>query len=1163
MRKSHVSITILGAMDVIAKKEFFTRDEKVLLFNDLRKGYAELVKRLKDNEKFISSNSPSLNKDVDISESENESGIRNIHRAQDDVDSLLESSDDEAFDVNDKNVINCDKKKKKRLKPSFKTDPDLPYGWKYADIDNTKSASHSMGKIYMDPEGGKHPGVASIAKYYIDKGKGVGPIKKFLQREGWFETDLLPSGCFMRQKLSEKGFCYLTPGGIKFNTTKRMIEYLRQEFKWEKSYIEKFINDFQSHQKSPVKPRNRNRNIKEEKTERNENELHNLDGDLQTGKDRDKKDNMIEKDISLKNLKNAKAGKDKKRKFAHWESDCHFPQGWSSRQGLFGLQYKSPEGNFFNTKYEAIKYLRDTKQVSSIDMDKLIDSFTLDGWKPSTSLPIGWFSRKASRSAEEYLTNTFVILRTMEEAVKYLKDNNYSDLIIDQFKEGNVIKYKTDPDLPPGWRYAEHDATNSASHFMIKTYMDPDGKKYGGIPSMVRHFAGNDDVAPLKKFLKREGWFETGLLPEGCFLRQKFSEKDFWYLTPKGVKLNCTKRMIQYLREEHQWMESCITKFINEYKSLATKDVKPKKKRIKSEKFDEENKAEEIKEHLDNDSDEGYEYDEEGLKWKSDIFLPDGWKVSVSKLGNGCEVRRYMSPEGKLLGNLPKALKHISEFGDVTEDQMSILKDGLEYEGWSKEPRLPEGWMVKIENGQMVYLSPEFEQYSNEESVLRYLKKCSSSESIEKFTGKPVKDWMGDPLLPDNWEMCWEQNHAGKRRYPKFRRKYGDGKIFQGRPEAIKEMLRRNYSIEDIEKMKKGLLTDDGWERTTYLPPGWLKRKSNDYNVFLTPDLQTIRSRGLEKIFEKLKLDKSLIPIIKKEVSLKASSLDNEWEDDPSNKRSREEEEDMSTESIKVKKKKFASKDIDYLPSKWTIKEDLNGEKEIFINNYGEEFKTRIEALQFMIKKSYDPKTIMKFWNSLEEDGWRVMEDRIPSGWRAQYCPDILDYRYLTQDMTLLRSTEEASTNIKDKGDFVQIIKFESWAAEVQRQAPALVWSSSDPALPRGWSLAGDRTPEILRNSAGARFAGRREAVQFMIRAGCNPEDIFRLWSSLGVEGWESDEANLPREWRRRYAPATRSHHYLSPMMDIVTSEAELLNLVADGYTQEDRRKVIKWVASL
>ena len=137
-------------MDVIAKKECSTRDEKILLFNDLRKGYAELVKRLKDNEKSINSNSAhaSLNKDVDISESENDSEIRNIHRAQDDIDSLLESSDDESIDDNDKNAINCDKKKKKRMKPSFKIDPFLPNGWKYADIDNTKSASHSMMKIY-------------------------------------------------------------------------------------------------------------------------------------------------------------------------------------------------------------------------------------------------------------------------------------------------------------------------------------------------------------------------------------------------------------------------------------------------------------------------------------------------------------------------------------------------------------------------------------------------------------------------------------------------------------------------------------------------------------------------------------------------------------------------------------------------------------------------------------------------------------------------------------------------------------------------------------------------------------------------------------------------------------------------------------------------------
>ena len=322
---------------------------------------------------------------------------------------------------------------------------------------------------------------------------------------------------------------------------------------------------------------------------------------------------------------------------------------------------------------------------------------------------------------------------------------------------------------------------------------------------------------------------------------------------------------------------------------------------------------------------------------------------------------------------------------------------------------------------------------------------------------------------------------------------------------------------------------------------------------FLTPNFQIIRSENVEVSFEKYKLDKKLIPMIKKESS---------------KKRRREEEVTLKMTSSPKLRREVSKVDKDktsatnYLPMNWTIEHDDSG-KMVFCAPEGDKFKSRIEALQFMKKMSYDAHTLLRFWNSLEEEGWSVLEDRIPSGWRARYCPDILDYRYLTPDLTLLRGTEEASTSIQDTGDFVQIIKFESWAAEVQRQAPALAWAASDPALPPGWSLASDRDPEILRSGSGARFAGRREAVQFMIRAGCNPEDIFRLWSSLAVEGWESDEANLPREWRRRYDPATRSHHYLSPMMDIVTSEAELLSLVEDGYTQEDRGKVINWVASL
>ena len=57
------------------------------------------------------------------------------------------------------------------------------------------------------------------------------------------------------------------------------------------------------------------------------------------------------------------------------------------------------------------------------------------------------------------------------------------------------------------------------------------------------------------------------------------------------------------------------------------------------------------------------------------------------------------------------------------------------------------------------------------------------------------------------------------------------------------------------------------------------------------------------------------------------------------------------------------------------------------------------------------------------------------------------------------------------------------------------------------------------------------------------------LWSSLAVEWWERDEANLPRH---EVPPLPL------PMMDTVTSEAELLSLVKEAYTQEHRRKVVR-----
>ena len=67
----------------------------------------------------------------------------------------------------------------------------------------------------------------------------------------------------------------------------------------------------------------------------------------------------------------------------------------------------------------------------------------------------------------------------------------------------------------------------------------------------------------------------------------------------------------------------------------------------------------------------------------------------------------------------------------------------------------------------------------------------------------------------------------------------------------------------------------------------------------------------------------------------------------------------------------------------------------------------------------------------------------------------------------------------------------------------------------------------------GARFEGRKEAIDQLIKEQRSPEDIFKLWSTLHRDGWEADEEKLPTGWKKKYFPSQGCFHYLSPMMQV------------------------------
>ena len=132
------------------------------------------------------------------------------------------------------------------------------------------------------------------------------------------------------------------------------------------------------------------------------------------------------------------------------------------------------------------------------------------------------------------------------------------------------------------------------------------------------------------------------------------------------------------------------------------------------------------------------------------------------------------------------------------------------------------------------------------------------------------------------------------------------------------------------------------------------------------------------------------------------------------------------TAGVKIKQElPTENQDDGILPDGWKIENDENSE-EVFINPAGKRFTSRRDAVEFMIKNGYAPKSIYNLWNSLDSEGWLLQSDQIPAGWRVKYYPALHDYKYLTREMNIIHSTREALLIVKSCDDNEQE-RFENW----------------------------------------------------------------------------------------------------------------------------------------
>ena len=273
-----------------------------------------------------------------------------------------------------------------------------------------------------------------------------------------------------------------------------------------------------------------------------------------------------------------------------------------------------------------------------------------------------------------------------------------------------------------------------------------------------------------------------------------------------------------------------------------------------------------------------------------------------------------------------------------------------------------------------------------------------------------------------------------------------------------------------------------------------------------------------------------------------------------------------STQSVKRddQQSKAARDKSEELPANWRFATEED--ETVIYNEEGVRFSSRREAAEWMIKNSFPPQVIYSLWSTLDREGWELDNKSIPPGWRQKYHPLIHDYKYVTRELKLLNSSEEALKFIKDDTELSKnfLSGFQSWVEEVRKKSPKIIWKT-DPSLPEGWLLSCGLNKltkqEILKHISGGRFETKQAAINFMIKERHSSQDIFKIWTTLHTEGWVSDESYLPRGWKRKYISNKKTHFYLSPMMEVVKSSAKLLDIVSSSsdYDIKDVEKIEKW----
>lgn len=835
-----------------------------------------------------------------------------------------------------------------------------------------------------------------------------------------------------------------------------------------------------------------------------------------------------------------------------------------------------------------------------------------DKWIPSE----GWI-----RNSTGFRTLDEKNLNSAMEVVTYFRSNGYSEDYINHYKEtGMSMGFKNGDDLPQGWREAVHKSQGCKGGMLTqKRFMSPNGTILQSRARAIKYMMDNDfersDIETMFSLLKGEdGWQDDENLPAGWMKKHLKSKASYRYMAPTFETFKQKIHILKFLKR--QGLSKEVLKKAENYlysgKSAPTLNIKSSSQessihpsvKIKIEKEVRDKKTSLPSDGLTRDSDnrktdssseanhnnatiiesdkwippaewirnskgfrtpdgmnlhsstqlvtylrsngfsEDYidHYKEKGhtSQFKKSDALPPGWRDAIQSAegmkGGVLTQKRFMSPNGTILQSRPLAIKYMMDNlfeRSHIETMFSLLKSE---DGWQNDVNLPQGWMKKQSPTTTVFMSPSVEIFKEKHAVITYMKNESFDPEVIQKTKEYLYAGRRTAALSIKSELCGDSSDAPAK-------KIKIEKIF----DCInpKSSMAKKSTPEDLET-----------EMTLYVPRG------------LTSIYRGFRTENGENL-------KSTLDII---LYMKNNGYSNQ-----------------EIDSFKERGTSTKFRKTDGLPPDWMSAcfkaETKFGILNItrFLSPDGVILKNRAKAIKYMIDNGFDESDVEVMKTLLaKQDGWQV-DENLPQGWMKKqhlhstsyisptfetfkHKHDVLDFmKSQGQDDEVVKRTEKylyagkSPPTLSIKREHRPSTSQESSIPQPKRikiEKDVINWKP-DSSLPSGWLSARDSDSKVhISNSKGDTFSSRIEAMRAMIETKQSPDDIFKMWKSLDVEGWVCDEGYLPPGWRRKYSDESETYAFLSPLMEVIQSSKAFLKYIENSsdYINDDIKKVKMWI---